>query len=406
MKKTSCILPLIVLMLATACKKQETGQIPDERPLPAAKSSSPENFTFNLYREVAAANPDKNVFLSPASARWALGMAYTGASGRTLEEMAAVLGARPVAENLEAEAGRIKSLMAADPKVTLRVANSLWLKKEFPFKESFVSSVRQSYQAEVFARNFVSADVAEANAWVSRMTEGKIPSIIGEFGSDSCALLLNAVYFKGNWSDQFKKERTRDEDFLLPSGKTVKRKLMNISGDYEYFEDKDFQAVRLPYGNKRLGMVVLLPGKSFPLARLNDRLTPAFWTETLNGMHKSLGDISLPRFKLEFAASLNEPLKAMGMRLAFDKEKADFSNIAKLPPAGYLFISGVLQKTFVEVNEEGTEAAAATAVMMAGAASAMPPPHFNFRADHPFLYAITDRETGEILFLGALYDPN
>ena len=416
MKKIVLFAAATAFIFAAACKKkQEASLTPVEQPAAFNEQSAAPggfkpcpagDFAFNLYRKVAAANPGKNVFLSPSSARWALGMAYTGAAGRTRDEMAAALGAKPVAENLKAESELMQSLMAADPKVKLRVANGLWLKNGFPFKQKFVSAVRKYYRAEVFARNFVPADVGEANAWVSRETEGKIPSIINQFKPEDRALLINAVYFKGNWTDQFEKEATKAADFHLSSGKAVRRKMMDNSAKYDYFKGEDFQAVRLPYGNKRLGMVILLPGKSLTLTELNDMLTPAFWDKTLSGMKERSGRVRMPRFKLKFSAALNEPLKTIGMNLAFDKDNADFTEIADTTnPDDRLFISQVLQKTFVEVNEEGTEAAAVTAVglMVARSVGELP---FNFNADHPFLYAITDRVTGDILFLGALYDPN
>jgi serpin B len=378
---------------------------PDSSPVPRLSG----DFAFDLYRTVAAANPEKNIFLSPASARWALGMAYAGSSGRTLKEMAAVLGAGqvPVVQNMTAEFERMGSLLAADPKVQLRIANSLWLKNLFPFKKGFVSSVRRFYRAEVFVRNFVQADVAEANAWVSKKTEGKIPSIIERFNRDDRALVINAVYFKGNWTEQFKKEKTMEENFYLSSGKIVKCKMMDKSEYYKYFEGHGLQAVRLPYGNKRLGMIILLPGKSMTLTQLNNMLTPAFWKETIGKMKKCKGRVRVPRFKLEFEAPLNSPLITMGMNLAFDREKADFSEMADAPPdtANRLFITSVLQKTFVEVNEEGTEASAVTLTRTGSAPGYKPPPPFDFYADHPFLYAITDRLTGEMLFIGALYNP-
>ncbi len=371
----------------------------------APPARTPEDFAFDLYRKVAAANPGRNVFLSPSSARWALGMAYAGSAGSTRNDMAAVLGAGPVAANLETESKRIASLLSADPKVKLLVANGLWLKKGFPFKTRFVSAVTAAYKAEVFARDFVPADAAEANAWVSKHTEGKIPAIIDEFSPDDRALLINAVYFKGTWTDRFNKQATKEEDFHLASNKTVKRKLMDRSGKYDYFAGANFQAVRLPYGNKRLAMIVLLPDKDMPLSEVNMRMTPAVWRETLAQMRSQQGRVRLPRFKLEFSADLGMPLMALGMGVAFNPRTADFTEMAQAPtPADRLYISKVLQKTFVAVDEEGTEAAAATAVGIARRGSAEGPP-FDFHADHPFLYAIADRGTGEVLFLGALHDP-
>lgn len=451
MKKTLLLaVSVMALVFASGCKKQETTRIQtkqqetahfsDEQSVSQHRASSfasvveplPENstleqtqenvshddlsfvprlsgdFAFDLYRTVAATKPEKNIFLSPSSARWALGMIYAGASSTTRTEMATVLGAGPILKNMKFDFKRMNSLMSADPNIKLHIANSLWIKKHFRFKKKFVSSVRRFYKAEVFARDFVQADVIEANAWVSKKTEGKIPSIIQSFSPDDRAIVINAVYFKGKWTEQFKKDWTMDEDFHLSSGKTIKCKLMDRIDIYEYFEGHGLQAVCLPYGNKRLSMIILLPDKSLTLTRLNNMLTSAFWKEILEGMKRSYVRVRVPRWTIEFEALLNDPLMTMGIKSAFDKQKANFSGISdQSDPSDRLFITGVLQKTFIEVNEEGTEAAAVTSIprnVTTGCRS-KPPSPFDFCADHPFLYAITDRMTGEILFIGALYDP-
>ncbi|MCX5797614.1 MAG: serpin family protein [Elusimicrobia bacterium] len=369
---------------------------------------TPEDFAFDLFKKVASASPAKNVFLSPSSARWALSMAYAGSAGDTQKAMALALGAPPLAEDLALESNRIASLMSADPKVTLRVANSIWLKRGFLFKEAFTSSVTAAFRAEIFERDFMPADADEANAWVSGKTEGKIPTILDKFGPGDRALLLNAVYFKGSWTDQFKKERTRPDDFHLAGGAVVRRPLMERYGGYPYFEGEGFQALRLPYGGGRLGMIVLLPAPGRPLDSLIETTANAAgWRAVIGGLNEKQGLVRLPRFKLDFSASLGGPLAGLGMGVAFDRLRADFTGMAEATkPADRLFISRVLQKTFVEVNEEGTEAAAATAVVMASRGSARPAaPPFEFIADRPFLYAVEDNATGELLFLGALYEP-
>lgn len=375
-------------------------------PAGAAGGRTPEDFAFDLYRNVAAANAGKNVFVSPSSARWALGMAYAGAAGETGAEMGAALGLGPLEEAMRAESARTAALLSADPKVKLKIANSVWLKKGFPFRKEYVSDVRSAYKAEVFERDFTQADANEANAWVSKQTEGRIPSIISKFGPLDRGVLLNAVYFKGNWSAPFDKAATRTEDFHAAGGRTVKSRLMSKAGKYDYLEGKDFQAVRLPYGSRRLGMIILLPGKGLELARFEARLGASFWREVRSGLRERGGRVRLPSFKLEFTAPLIAPLKAMGIASAFDPGSADFTRMARAPrPIDRLYITSVLQKTFVEVNEEGTEAAAATAVTMGVRGAARTEPPFDFRADRPFLYAIEDSQTGEILFLGALQEP-
>jgi serpin B len=376
--------------------------------LPAQDSG---DFAFNLFKKVAAANPEKNIFLSPSSARWALGMAYAGSAGTTKKAIGSTLRAFPPAENLKAESERITSLMSADPQVVLRVANSIWMKRGFPFKKKFVSSVSAAYRAEVFERDFGPSDVTEVNAWVKNKTEGKIPTILDRFASAERAVLINAVYFKGTWRNPFNKERTTPEDFHLAAGNVVKRPLMDRTGDYPYFAGSGFQALRLPFGGGRLGMIVLLPARDRTLKSLiATTAEAAAWRTIQDGLTPAPVHVRLPLFKTEYRTFLRQPLSELGMGVAFDPKKADFTLMADAPSlADRLYISNVLQKTFVEVNEAGAEAAAATATTMtAGAMLArrpIPPPPFEFLADRPFIYAIEDRETGEILFLGSLYDP-
>jgi serine protease inhibitor len=396
----------LVRMMAASDKIQEEERLavfPDLPPAPAV----PPDFALKLYKAVAGAEKRGNVFLSPAGARWLLGMAYAGASSGTKAELAVLLGGAPPQRNLKDEAARLASLLAADPRVSLKVANGLWLKKGYPFKDSFSAEVRENLGAAVFVRDFTPADVAEANAWASRQTEGRIRTVLDKFGKKDRALLANAVYFKGKWSYPFEEKNTREQDFTLASGAKVRCELMSDSGRYEYHQGSDFQALRLPYGNGRLGMVLLLPSPQLGLEGLNGRLTPEFWRSTLAALTAQPGSVLLPRFKLEYSSGLTKPLKALGLNLPFDKEKADFSCMAKLEKdQENLYLSEVLQSAFVEVNEQGTEAAAVTRAGFYGHfTSVKRETPFVFRADRPFLYAIEYRVTGEILFLGALNDP-
>jgi serpin B len=363
-------------------------------------------FGFNLLSQLTDAGYGENVFISPTSVAMCLSMVYNGASGRTQAGMAKALELSGMSPDMlsRTNASLMQDLLTADPKVKLQIANSLWAKKGIEFQKPFLAANQEHFKARVTALDFGSPEAAKTiNAWVSQNTNGLIRSIVDRIDPLDILFLINAIYFKGTWTEQFDKDATYERDFHLLNGSTAKRMMMQQDGKYQYFAADGFQAVSLPYGSGRLSMYLFVPEKKDGLPDLLEQLNAANWEKWLSGFYRMSGEVVLPRFKLEYEASLNDALKAMGMADAFAPDRADFSKMVKPPIQAY--ISEVKHKTFVEVNEQGTEAAAVTSTRVA--MTAMPSPHekFSIVADRPFLCAISDNTTGAVLFMGAIYDP-
>lgn len=380
----------------------------------APSSSDPTEFALALHRRLAGG---KNIMTSPYSLRQALGMAYAGAAGGTREEMAKVLSAGPAF--ITEETATRKSLDAANGEATLKVANALFLKKGYEFLPAFLRSARESFAAEVFVRDFGKPALKELNAWVSAATNGKIPAILTELDKLDRAVLINAVYFKGKWVHAFPKTESGGrrgggarggplpETFHPAKAAAFPITLMSVHETFDYAESEGQQAVRLPYKGGRLAMIAVLPAESSTLTAFRETLDAGTWRKLRSGLAPRKGMVAIPRFKFEQDHDMVPSLKAMGMTLPFDRVRADFSNMSR--PATVeeeLFITRVVQKTFVAVDEEGTEAAAATAVVMGLRGSSMKgPPPFRFIANRPFFFVIEDALTETILFLGEVQDP-
>lgn len=364
--------------------------------------SADTKFGFNLYSQLTKRGADKNIFISPASIAIALAMTYNGASGETRQAMmrALELQGLTLAEINAANAQLKTALENADPKVKLEIANSLWARQGVQFQPEFVTANRDFYKAEVAELDFnQSSAIATINAWVSKSTHGKIDKIVNQISPDTLLFLINAIYFKGSWSEKFDAALTKEENFTLGGGKQTKHPLMSQSGRYAYFENDKFQAVALPYSDKRINMYLFLPSPNSTLADFHKSLTAQSWTEWMSRFAHMKGDISVPRFKVEYETSLKGVLSSLGMGSAFD-ENADFT--AMLKPPTRAFISEVKHKAFAEVNEEGTEAAAVTSVEMRTTSLGPPPKTFRMVVDRPFFFAIRDNQTGAVLFMGSI----
>lgn len=379
------------------------GRATGEKPTDVRLAAADNEFGFNLFSQLVRQDRDKNVFFSPLSVAFALAMTYNGAAGETKQAMERVLNLNGMnhAELNDASAALMKALKSTDPQIQLAIANSLWARQGIKFNEAFLARNSKFFGAQVSTLNFASPDAKDTiNAWVSRNTAGKIPAIIDRIESRELMILVNAIYFKGRWQKTFDKTRTKPEPFHLTSGSQTTVPLMSQSGDYPYLRGANFQAISLPYGNGGTSLYLFLPDEKSSLDDLLRDLSLANWQQWLKNFHRTPGDIKIPRFKLEYGRSLNEPLKALGMGVAFDPGRADFSGIRAERD---LAISDVEHKAMVDVNEEGTEAAAATSVGMT--AAAMPMQRFTFIADRPFLMLICDRDSGAILFMGKVVDP-
>src|SRR5215813_8805322 len=332
---------------------------------PAAAGKFDENlvaannrFGFELFNQLQLKDRGKNVLYSPLSVALALSMAYNGAAGETKEAMRRTLKIEGLSLNdlNEASAALINSLRGSDPKVELAVANSLWARREVKFKEDFLERNRQFFGAEVASLDFGEPGALSAiNNWVSRNTKSKIPTIIKRINPDDVMFLINAVNFKGEWEYKFNKELTKNASFYPLSGPQKEVPMMSQSGDYEYYQGDKFQALRSFYGDKVASLDLFLPDKDSSIDDLLKRLSPEQCERWTGSFHRALGDIKIPRFKMDYESSLNDPLKAMGMGVAFVKGKADFSGMRDQKD---LYISEVKHKAAIEVNEDGTEASA------------------------------------------------
>jgi serpin B len=362
------------------------------------------NFGFKLFSQIFAKSADRNIFVSPASVAIALQMTYNGASGSTQQAMAQTLQLQgmSLAEINQSQLALMESLTKSDPKVRLDIANSLWLKQGFPFKPEFLQTTEKYYQAKATNLDFNNPNsVKIINDWVSQNTNSKIPTIIDSIDRSAVLFLINAIYFKGNWQKEFSKSATQEQPFTLLNGTRKQHPLMSQTGKYRYYETAEFQAISLPYGSGRLSMYVFLPKPNAKLADFSRSLTAENWQQWMKQFSSRDGQIVLPRFKLEYDITLNEALQALGMGVAFQNQ-ANFSNMTSKE----VQIDEVKHKTFVEVNEEGTEAAAVTSVgIRATAALPREEPPFNMVVDRPFFCAIRDDQTGTILFMGSIVDP-
>jgi len=361
-------------------------------------------FGLEVFGYLTDARPQDNVFISPLSIALALQMTAHGAAGPTWDAMAGAMALSGFSR-AEAAAGNLRlrdELVSADKKVRLDIANSLWLRKGVMLRKQFADDCGKYYQASVTTLDFARPSaVTTINDWVAKNTNGRIKEIVSELTPEEILVLVNAIYFKGSWTTEFDSKLTSPREFHLVSG-PAQRRMMSREDRFRYKADDAMQAVALPYGDGRLNMYVFLPREKDGLGKLIDATKPDNFAALFDGFGEKKGTVVLPRFKIEFEQNLVKTLQALGMGIAFTPG-ADFSKMV-VPPATAA-ISDVLHKTFVEVNEEGTEAAAVTGVKMMATAMPREDERFSFVCDHPFLCAIRDDVTGSVLFLGAIFDP-
>jgi serine protease inhibitor len=370
------------------------------RPLTAAESkvlTASNEFSFALFRQLSEAQKDSNVFTSPLSASMALGMAMNGAAGATHDQMRSAL-AFGSASDQEIDDG-YKSLIALlrglDPGVDVRIANSVWYRAGFPVAPTFLDVTKSAFDARVTALDFASpAAVTTINDWVSTATAGKIPTIIDRIDRDQVMFLINAIYFKGNWREKFDPSATIDAQFRGVAG-SQPVKLMHRSGKMGVSYTSDFVAVDLAYGNSAYTMTALLPAEGKSVDALAASLQGQTWAAWTSQLHEATVDLYFPRLKLEWERVLIPDLQTLGMRDAFSETAADFSRLST--GDGRLFINIVKQKTYVDINEEGTEAAAVTNV---GIFTTSLPASVRF--DRPFLFVIRERLSGTVVFIGKI----
>lgn len=391
--------------VATAAMKRKSIPVPRDV---AEVARSNNRFAVGLYQQLAAGKKG-NLFFSPSSISAALAMTYAGAEGRTEKEMADVLQFKLPEDRLHSAQRQFSNIMNADDKdrgYELQVANRLWGQQGYGFRPEYLKVTRDNYAAELAEVDFIRKTEATRktiNSWVEKQTKGKIKDLIPQGSLDALTrlVLTNAIYFKGDWTTPFDAKKTKDAPFHLTKTEKIDVPLMFHKDKFRYGEAKDLQILQLPYGkDELLSMVVLLPKDVDGLLSLEKSLSEESLAKQIAGLRSREVMVFLPKFKMTSEFELSKVLRTMGMPTAFTPGAADFSGMSTNEK---LYISAVIHKAFVDVNEKGTEAAAATGVVIR--ATSAPPPPPTFRADRPFAFLIRDNRTGAFLFLGRVVNP-
>lgn len=403
--KIALVASFIALSLCSnlALSSGKESKMVDDR-LHAATS----RFAFKLYGQIIKQRNGKNTFVSPASVMLALAMTYNGSDGTTRDAMARSLELEGMSlDDVNRAFADLKlALNPNDPKVQLKIANSLWARNGFALKPAFIKRNEDYYDAEIANLNFADPSATKTiNSWVNKNTEGKIEKIIEQIKPGDVLFLINAIYFKGQWQFEFKKENTKPDMFRLPGSDRKEVPMMSQSGSFFYYKGKDFQSVALPYGAGRISMYIFLPDEQTGLDQFERSLTSENWEMWMKSFQPTPGDLMLPRFKVEWESKLNDVLATVGMAEAFDPMRANFSQMADVNSANNLYISEVRHKAIAEVNEEGTVAAAVTSVGVALTSVQQPREKFVMKVDRPFFFAIRDNQTGVVLFMGSVANP-
>jgi serpin B len=394
----------VLAFVAIACSDPAAPPVQPITALPRSLSAgetkiiaASNDFAFDLFRTGNRAQHNANVFISPLSASMALGMTSNGAAGTTYDEMRTGLRLN-TASREEVNAGYkslIELLTGLDRTTTFQIANSIWYQENYPFHASFLDESRSYFNARVEALDFASPSAVNTiNSWVSEQTKERIPRILEVIRPDEVMFLINAIYFKGTWQKQFDKGRTQPAPFHAADGTIGSVEMMWRAAGVDHVATSEYSAVDLPYGNTAFTMTVVMPYDT-DIDTFAESFDQSKWNALVGGLETSNLEVYLPKFRVEWERLLNDDLQELGMRLPFFAGHADFTRMS--PNGRDLFITRVLQKTFVEVDEAGTEAAAATLV---GIGEVSLPP--SFRADRPFLIVIRERFSGSILFIGKI----
>jgi len=362
-------------------------------------------FGFELFREVYKQSEVENIMISPLSVSYALGMTYNGASGTTLEAFKEVLHFTGLTRDEVNESYKdlMDQLVVLDEKVEFSIANSIWYRLGFQVLPEFIMTNEDYFDASVKEIDFSDPRTVEIiNQWIEEKTKDKIQDMLDYIPADAVMYLINAIYFNASWKYEFEKGETYQGDFNLAGGTQHPADYMRVSGNFQYTYNEDFTAVELPYGDSTFSMVVMLPAHGKEVSDLVAKLDAGTWDTWFLDSRYTGVQVELPKFKYEFKEQLNQPLSDLGMGIAFSEAEADFTRIN---PAGGLYISRVIHQTFIDVQEEGTEAAAATIVEVnltttGGGGSAI-----LFKADKPFLYLIKENSTGALVFIGKVGKP-
>ena len=399
MKKISIIFSILFLLILSFSLSMDNNT--------AIISASNNAFGIDLYKKLITEERG-NIFISPYSISSALAMTYAGARGNTEKQMAKVLYFNLPQEDIHKAFSSLNAYFNSPNKsYQLAIANALWGQANYPFQKEFINLLNKYYEAGFNEVDFVNDENREKarltiNKWVEDKTNNKIKELIHpeDISALTRLILVNAIYFKGKWQNQFDPKETRDMPFNLENKKKINVPMMHQEGKFNYTEDEKVQVLELPYSEKELSMVIFLPKEGISLSDFEKELSIERVNKLLSNLSQEKVDVYIPKFKMEKRYILNKILIDLGMSDAFDMMLADFSGMTESKD---LYISKVIHQSFVEVNEEGTEAAAATAVIMSGKSIA--PMIIEFKADRPFLFIIRDIKTNTILFMGRFVEP-
>lgn len=401
------------ILCACAANKQNTAVADNNEkgatPVAQATKIAPmahddtQSFATTLFKTVNSSCGEENLCVSPASAMWALAMTANGAEGNTARQMYAALGYPAAAKQRAAFNALQKSSIETaenNERAVVNIANSIWIKNTIKLKEPFIATNKLFYDAEVKQTAFDDAAVTEINDWCSEKTNGKIKSILNESNPATLLMLINALYFNGKWANPFNKELTKKAPFTKTDGEVVEVDMMHQERRATYYEDEIMQVTLRPFLYNEYYMMLVLPREGVSIEQTADALADRY--EKIDAEREDcLLHLGMPKFKNEFGTSLKATLQAMGMEDAFT-DKARFDGISKTP----LRIDDVVQKTYIAVDEEGAEAAAITYVALCGMSMMRPQEPKTMVMDRPFIYAIKDRRSGDILFIGKVGNPN
>lgn len=394
---------LIIISLITSCTNQNDPKIPeDAKPIllktgMEKRVTQDHEFAFDLLKNTITSSGETNVFISPLSVSIALGMAWNGANGQTKTEMETALKMSGMsADDINGYYQiMLSTLPGIDPSTKLNIANSLWYKTGFNVKPDFLKVNSNYFNAYIKELDFSQSWAVDTiNNWCAKKTNNLITNPLDQIATDAVMYLVNAIYFKGIWRKQFETKKTTETYFTTELGNQVKVNMMYQKDTFAYAQDDYAKYLDMPYGNNAFSMTVILPNDGKTTGDVLNYLTTDTWNSRLQIMATKEVEVYFPRFKSQNKFLLNDPLKSMGMKLAFT-DIADFTNIADTN----LYISRVIHDTYVEVTEEGTEAAAATVVEIGITSIPIMP---EFRVDKPFLFVIREKSTGVILFIGKM----
>jgi serine protease inhibitor len=358
-------------------------------------------FGFSLIQNLETSGT-RNILISPASIEIALGMVYAGASGETAEAISRVLGIGSAREAALNELAGLQAMLENPGSgVTLKVANAAWIDDSIHLNKKFSAELDAIFKTKLETVRFKdSTTISRINDWVSNATEGKISKLL-DYPPSPPMFLANAVYFHARWQAPFRKDSTQEQPFYPVAGSTLTVPMMQQKGLFRYAKGPDFAVVALPYVDNRFAMYCFLPNKG--VEALVAELKNSSWSDLSHTLHPVQGSVALPKFEMEYSEELRQALSSLGLGIAFDPERAQFSRMIEAPHG--LYIGGVLHKTFLEVDEEGSTAAAVTGIQMTTSAMMRPKEEFNLVFNRPFLTAIVDEKSGTILFLGIIGQP-